>query len=50
MKRWYTEPIPCPDCENPVTPEFYQGFWRIPDHNYADTTGPCGAYGEKVIA
>jgi hypothetical protein len=49
MKRWYGEPVSCPDCEDLVIPEFYQGFWRIPEHQ----TGydePCGAYGERVIA
>jgi hypothetical protein len=50
MKRWYGPNIPCPDCENLVKPEYYTGFWRIPEHNFADSLEPCGAYGEKVIA
>lgn len=50
MKKWYGEPISCPDCEVLVTPEFYTGFWRIPEHNFADTSDPCGAYGERVVA
>lgn len=50
MKRWYGAGIPCPDCETIVVPEFYTGFWRIPDHNFADRDEPCGAYGEKVVA
>jgi hypothetical protein len=49
MKRWYVGPIPCPDCEHPVTPEFYNGFWRFPEHDN-DRDEPCGAYGERVIA
>lgn len=49
MKRWYAADIDCPDCEVPVTPEFYDGFWRIPDHT-TENDEPCGAYGERVVA
>ena len=51
MKYWPKNvPLPkCPDCDEEVKPEFYSGFFRIPEHNYADTGEPCGAYGEPII-